>query len=87
MEPATWTQEREKWYYELWTSGKYRKGQKKTVTDHISTWFWGDDNWDRNSGFYILLEKRVKRRKRSLVWWRKNWKRVLYSEGNKTRKS
>lgn len=52
------------------------------IADKIMTWCWGSYNgtyvshWDKNSPAHRFWKQEVKKRKRSLSWWKQNYKRI-----------
>lgn len=48
------------------------------IADKIMTWCWGF--WDYNSPAHRYWKKQVKKRKRSLSWWKQNYKRIWDEE-------
>ena len=52
------------------------------IADKIMTWCWGSYNgtyashWDKHSPAHRFWKQEVKKRKRSLSWWKKNYKRI-----------
>ena len=54
----------------------------KTTAEKIMNWCWGNQygvtaiRWDINSPAHRFWKREVKKRKRSLIWWKKNYKRI-----------
>jgi len=52
------------------------------IADRIMNWCWGTNenqgysHWDKNSPAHTFWKNEVKKRKRSLHWWKKNYKRI-----------
>lgn len=46
------------------------------IADKIMNWCWGIGNWDKNSPAHKFWKKEVKKKKRSLLWWKANYKRI-----------
>lgn len=52
------------------------------IADKIMNWCWGTyenswcSPWDKNSSAHKFWKKEVKKKKRSLLWWKKNYKRI-----------
>ena len=54
------------------------------IADKIMTWCWGKEGrlsaWDKNSPAHKFWKREVKKKKRSTLWWKKNWKRIMREE-------
>jgi hypothetical protein len=47
------------------------------IADKIMNWCWkNEQNWDKNSPAHKYWKKEVKKKKRSLKWWKQNYKRI-----------
>jgi len=54
--------------------------KKLMIADKIMTWCWGKEglfgSLDKNSPAHKYWKKEVNKKKRSLSWWKKNYKRI-----------
>lgn len=50
------------------------------IADKIMTWCWGKEglfgSWDKNSPAHCWWMRQVKKKKRSTIWWKENYKRI-----------
>jgi len=45
------------------------------IADKIMDWCWGL-GWDKNSPSHNWWKKQIKKKKRSTIWWKKNYIRI-----------
>jgi hypothetical protein len=56
--------------------------KRNTIAHKIMNWCWGTyentwcSHWDKNSPAHKFWKKEVKKKKRSTLWWKKNYKRI-----------
>lgn len=57
--------------------------KRKPIADRIMTWCWGlksGCHWDENSLAHRFWKRKIKKYKKSVNWWRKNYYRIWKNE-------
>jgi hypothetical protein len=49
---------------------------ERPIADRIMNWGWGYQQWDNKSPAHNFWKRQVKKKKRSIGWWNKNWRRI-----------
>lgn len=52
-----------------------RRGRKHPIADMIMSKVWLD--WDDNSPAHNFWKRKVKKSKKGMAWWKKNWRAVV----------
>ena len=50
------------------------------IADKIMDWCWRE--WDKNAPAHCWWKRQVKKKKRSTLWWKLNYKRIWDKDGD-----